>query len=297
MAEFTKYMHLERLGTTEVEGIEVGVTYVFPKLDGTNGQVWIVDGELKAGSRNRELSSEADNAGFYAWVQQQDKLKAYLTKYPHHTLYGEWLVPHSLKTYRDDAWRRFYIFDVLDQSTGAFIHYENYNAGLYEHGLDYLAPLAQIRNGSLEHYLKCLDKNVFMLKDGEGVGEGIVIKNYSYQNKFGRVTWAKLITNAFKEEHHKAMGAPEIGGKIIEDTIVDEFVTDHLVRKVHAKIVNEEGDWQSKYIPKLLGMVWHDLITEEIWEIIKKYKNPRIDFGALNRLTLQKVKATLTEVF
>lgn len=297
MAEFTKYMHLERLGTTEVEGIEVGVTYVFPKLDGTNAQVWIVDGELKAGSRNRELSSEADNAGFYAWVQQQDKLKAYLTKYPHHTLYGEWLVPHSLKTYRDDAWRRFYIFDVLDQTTGAFIHYENYRDELQEFGLDYLAPLAQIRNGSLEHYLKCLDKNVFMLKDGEGVGEGIVIKNYSYQNKFGRVTWAKLITNAFKEEHHKAMGAPEIGGKIIEDTIVDEFVTDHLVRKVHAKIMTEHGDWQSKYIPKLLGMVWHDLITEEIWEIIKKHKNPRIDFGALNRLTLQKVKATLTEVF
>jgi len=33
MAELTKYMHLERLGTSEVEGIENGVCYVFPKLD------------------------------------------------------------------------------------------------------------------------------------------------------------------------------------------------------------------------------------------------------------------------
>ena len=39
--QFTKYQHLERLGTTEVEGIEVGEVYVFPKLDGTNASVWV----------------------------------------------------------------------------------------------------------------------------------------------------------------------------------------------------------------------------------------------------------------
>ena len=295
--DFTKYMHLERLGTTEVDGIETGLTYVFPKLDGTNGQVWMQGDTLMAGSRNRTLSSEADNAGFYNWVQQQDKLRAYLTKYPHHTLYGEWLVPHSLTTYRDDAWRRFYIFDVLDRSTGALIHYENYKDGLAEFGLDYLAPIAQIKNGTLENYLKCLEKNVFLIKDGQGIGEGIVIKNYSWQNRFGRVTWAKLISNAFKEQHHKVMGAPEVGGKILEDTIVDEFVTEHLIKKVYHKILTEENGWSAKYIPRLLSTVWHDLITEELWEIVKKHKNPKIDFGALNRLTIQKVKQSLTEVF
>ena len=41
---FVKYMHLERYGNEEVDGIEQGTTYVFPKLDGTNAQVW-VDGE------------------------------------------------------------------------------------------------------------------------------------------------------------------------------------------------------------------------------------------------------------
>lgn len=294
---FTKYMHLERFGTTEVEGIEVGTTYVFPKLDGTNAQVWMEDGVLMAGSRNRTLSSEADNAGFYAWVQQQDNLKTYLNKYPHHTLYGEWLVPHSLKTYREDAWRRFYIFDILDRASGGLLHYENYKEVLSTHNLDYLAPLATIRNGSLETFLVCLDKNVHLIQDGKGIGEGVVIKNYSWQNKFGRVAWAKIISNAFKEEHHKVMGAPEIGGKILEDTIVDEFVTIHLVQKIHAKIVNEQGGWQSKFIPQLLGLVWYDLITEEIWEILKKHKNPRIDFGALNRLTVQKVKSLMSELF
>lgn len=34
-------MHLERYGNDEVGGIEQGTTYVFPKLDGTNAQVWL----------------------------------------------------------------------------------------------------------------------------------------------------------------------------------------------------------------------------------------------------------------
>lgn len=296
--EFTKYMHLERIGTNEVEGIENGLTYVFPKLDGTNASVWINDeGMVQAGSRNRHLSLEADNAGFLAWVIDQSHIKEYLNKYPHHTLYGEWLVPHSLKTYRDDAWRRFYVFDVLDRSTGGLIHYENYKDGLELYDIDYLAPIAQVKNGSLEKYLKCLDRNVYLIKDGAGVGEGIVIKNYNWENKYGRVTWAKLVSNSFKEENAKAFGAVEVGGKVTEERIVDEFVTQHLVDKVHAKIVNVEGGWKSKFIPRLLGEIWHDLITEEMWEIIKKHKNPKIDFSALQRFCNMKIKDLRRDIF
>lgn len=212
-------------------------------------------------------------------------------------LYGEWLVPHSLKTYRDDAWRRFYVFDVLDTAAGGLIHYENYKDGLERHCIDYLAPLAQVKNGSLDHYMKALERNTYLIKDGMGIGEGVVIKNYTWQNKYGRVTWAKLIGNAFREEHAKAMGAAEIGGKVTEERIVDEFVTQHLVDKVHAKIVNAEGGWQSKFIPRLLGEVWHDLVTEEMWEIVKKHKNPKIDFSGLQRFTNMKVKELRRDIF
>lgn len=295
--EFKKYMHLERIGTQEVEGIEDGLTYVFPKLDGTNGSVWIEDGEIQAGSRNRHLSLDKDNAGFLAWVLDQTNIKQYLNKNPSHILYGEWLVPHSLKTYRDDAWRRFYVFDIWDSVSGSFMHYEDYKDGVERHGLDYLAPIAIVKNGSLEHYLKCLDKNVYMIKDGCGTGEGVVIKNYEFTNKYGRVVWAKLVSNSFKEEHAKSMGAAEIGGKVTEERIVDEYVTQHLVDKVYAKIVNEQDGWQSKFIPRLLGEVWHDLVTEEIWDIIKKHKNPKIEFASLNRFCNLKVKELRKDIF
>lgn len=295
---FHKYMHLERLGTNEVDGIEVGTCLVFPKLDGTNASIWTdAGGNIKAGSRNRELSLEKDNAGFYQWVlENEDWFQGFFRDFPFLTLYGEWLVPHSLKTYEDDAWRRFYIFDVFNRNNGKYLPYEEYKSELDTHGFDYLAPLAIVKNGSDEAFEKCLEKNVHFIKQGMGIGEGIVIKNYSFENGFGRTVWAKLITNAFKEKHHKEMGAPEVGQMTTEERIVEEFVTQHLVDKVYAKIANEDG-WSSKMIGKLLGVVWHDLVTEELWEITKKYKNPKIDFKRLNTYTIHKIKELRKDLF
>lgn len=305
MSKFLKYMHLERFGSDEVDGIELGTTYVFPKLDGTNAQVWgswnvLNEFDVKAGSRNRELSTGADNAGFYSWVLEgveSAPIVSLLKSNPHLTLYGEWLVPHSLKTYRDDAWRKFYVFDVFDRTSGKFLHYEDYQELLEHFGVTYLPPIAIIKNGCYEKYEKCLEKNTFGIKDGEGIGEGVVIKNYKWINKFGRVVWAKLIANHFKEKHHAAMGAPIVGGKMLEEEIAEEFVTQHLVDKVQAKIILQHGGWSSKMIGQLLGVVWHDLITEEIWDILKKHKNPKIDFKTLNRFCVMKVKQLKPEVF
>lgn len=294
--EFTKYMHLERFGTSEVEGIEVGESLVFPKLDGTNASVWMNDdGEVIAGSRNRDLSQGKDNAGFYAWVKEQSNIKQYLHRNPTHTLYGEWLVPHSLKTYEDAAWRNFYVFDVV--CDGEYIPYDDYKDGLHRHGIEYIAPIAVVKNGNEEVFQKCLDKNTYLIKDGEGVGEGIVIKNYGYTNKYGRTVWAKIVTNSFKAVHGKAMGCPTVGQQIVEEKIVDKYVTIHLVEKVHAKIVNECEGWQSKFIPRLLHTVFHDLVTEEIWNALKDFKNPKVDFGTLMRLSNAKVKDLMPSLF
>ena len=161
----------------------------------------------------------------------------------------------------------------------------------------YLAPIAIIKNGTREHFERCLDKNVFLIKDGMGVGEGIVIKNYEWQNKFGNTVWAKMITNNFKEIHHKEMGAPIIGGETLEEKIVDDYVDAHLINKVVAKIENDEGGWSSKHIPRLLQTVFYDLINEELWNIIKKHKNPKIDFAYLQRLTITKIKQTRKDIF
>ena len=60
--QFKKYQHVERFGTDKVDGIENGECYIFPKIDETNCSVWLDnEGNIKAGSRNNELTLEFDN--------------------------------------------------------------------------------------------------------------------------------------------------------------------------------------------------------------------------------------------
>ena len=300
--EFKRYQHLERFGNDEVEGIELGKLYIFPKLDGTNAQVWLDDeGNIKAGSRNRELTLEKDNAGFYKFVLENENIKKYLEKHPTHRLYGEFLVPHSLKTYREDAWRRFYIFDVcLDKEDGSveYIPYDIYKPLVEEFGLDYIPPIVTMTNGSYEYFIRTLDNNTFMIQDGKGVGEGIVIKNYDYYNKYKRQIWAKIVTNEFKEIHKREMGVNNIKTeKVIEQEIVDNYCTEAFIEKEYSKILNETGKWDNRKIPMLLGRVFSELVKEETWNIIKKYKNPTINYKTLNALVINKIKVVKSDIF
>lgn len=306
--EFKKYQHLERFGTTEVKQIELGTCHVFPKLDGTNASVWLDEnGEIQAGSRKRHLSLDHDNAGFYAWVKQQSNILEYLKENPTHRLYGEWLVPHALKTYREEAWRKFYVFDVsVDKEESEilhegddknkYLHYDEYSTKLEEKGIDYIVPICTIKNASYEQLVNQLMKNVFLIEDGKGVGEGIVIKNYDFKNKYNRQTWAKIVTSEFKEKH-EVHGDTEIKGKkMVEEQIADEFVTKALCEKVYAKIENE-GGFTGKRIPQLLNVVYYDVVKEDAWNFVKKHKNPTINFGTLQHFVFAKVKEQLPQLF
>jgi len=293
--EFKKYQHVERFGTQEVEGIEFGNCYIFPKIDGTNASVWLDnEGCICAGSRTRQLTLEKDNAGFYAFILSDNKYLKFLQKYPKLRLYGEWLVPHSLKTYRINAWRDFYVFDVMEGER--YIEYDIYKELVEEFNINYIPPICKIKNGSYEQFINQLSKNIFLIEDGKGNGEGIVIKNYSFVNKFGRITWAKIVTSEFKEKHSKVMGGFEVkGAKMVEEEIVNKFLTTSMIDKVYAKIAID--GWSSKMIPRFLNTCFYDLINEECWNFVKEFKNPTVNFKTLHHFAVAKVKETKKELF
>ena len=301
---FKEYTHIERYGTSEVEGINLGTCYVFPKIDGTNASVWLDESlwadndEIACGSRTKQLSETSDNAGFWKWVQNQTNLKDYLKANPTHILYGEWLVPHSLKTYRPDAWRQFYVFDVYDTVAHVYQHYNWYAPVLEEHGLNFIPPISIITNGDYDKFVGQTFANGYLIEDGKGVGEGIVIKRYDFVNKYGRQCFAKIVTNAFKEKQVKTLGASEMNGKkMVEIEIVNEFVTKTLVDKEYEKIAVTNGGWSSKNIPQLLNTVYYELIREESWNFIKKFKHPTINFKRLQQLVMAAVKVHKSDLF
>ena len=137
----------------------------------------------------------------------------------------------------------------------------------------------------------------FLIADGKGVGEGVVIKNYSWSNKYGRQTWAKIVTSEFKAKHQKVMGGTKVqGASMVEEAISSEFVTEALVSKTLGKITSE-GGWTSKKIPELLNRVYYDVVREDCWEFVKKHKDPTINFKTLKHFVFRKVKELSPQLF
>lgn len=302
---FKKYIHLERLGSQEVDGIECGVCHVFPKIDGTNASVWFDNGEktgypgLQFGSRSRVLEDGHDNHAFRNTMlkdaEQAEKLVKVFEKHPDWNIYGEWLVPHTLKSYRESAWRKFWIFDVLD-GDDKFLTYEEYFPEL--EGLNVIDPLAVVDSPSQDQLMKIMKyNNTFLIEDGKGIGEGIVIKRYGYKNKYDRIAWAKLVNHEFKELNQRAFERKiQPGEMIVERAIVQDFVTEAFVRKELAKI---QGETQSRgqIIPRLLHTVYYELIRENAWEMIKKYNRPTINYAILYKYCVERTKQHVQELF
>lgn len=317
--QFRRYGHLERFGHPEVRDIEHGKVHVFPKLDGTNASVWLdLTGAVQCGSRNRVLSVASDNQGFCAWVHSDDPkavdLRAILGGRPNLVIYGEWLVPHTIKSYREDAWRRFWVFDVWSRESQRYVPYEDYVTWL--EGQDIVPPLCTITDPSTEQLVAQCETNTFLVANGAGVGEGVVLKRYDWQNDYGRQTWAKIVRNEFKEANQLAFGVTEKSGEFqVEVAIAEQFCTATLVGKTRAKVVadvanhfgvdltqpNAQRDVEyihrRNVIPQLLGRVWHDFIQEEIWSALKEHGNPTIDFKKLHSRVVSLVKVCAQDLF
>ena len=308
--EFKEYQHVVKMDDSEVEGLLVGKCYIFPKIDGTNASVWLdktqPDFDIQAGSRRRHLSAGNDNAGFMLHVIANKRYTEFFNKNPQFRLYGEWLVPHTMKTYRDDAWRKFYVFDVTyydkDMGDEIYVPYDDYKKTLDEFGIEYIPPLRVISDPSHEDLTRCTKLNTYLLKEDSGIGEGIVVKNYEFVNKYGRIKWGKIVTNEFKDSNYKEMGAPERTNHLIEKELVDKFFDQTVVDKLFANILieNDTTTFNNKFIPRLLEQSYHDFVTEEIWKMVKyvqKEKIRGIDFKNLKQHTLNKVKGFYPHLF
>ncbi len=294
-----KYQHIERIDNDQVEGLLYGKVYVQDKLDGTSATLFYDGEKVICGSRNRIIVSfDNDNQGFMKYVYDNLKFENFFKKYPDYILYGEWLVPHTLKTYRDDAWRNVYIFDVMYKNS--YLNPEEYIPMLEEFEIDYIPVLATINNPTEDQLYKLLDKATFLIQDGKGFGEGIVCKRYDYKNKYGNQIWGKIVRNEFKTEHSRIMGALDLkGAETIEQQIINKYCTKSFIEKEYIKFINDEENipWDNKNIPKLIGIIWHTFIQESIWDAIKLFKVPTINFKRLNTLTIQTIKETLTQIF
>ena len=297
--EFKKYQHVCRYGTVETEGILDGICAIMPKIDGTNASVWLdSDGNICCGSRNRELESGRDNAGFYSFVMSSlgEPIRRFLNDHPNLRLYGEWLVPHSIKDYKDDAWKKFYVFDVIYENE-CYVHPFDYMPKLEKYGVDYIPVVAWIESPTIEDLKMFATNNKYLMKDG-CIGEGVVIKNYDYKNPYGRIVWAKIINDEFKEVKKVKSQTKQPKDVDVEQSIALRYCTDALINKEYAKIMNDTPDIERRIlIPKLIEMVFHSIVVEDMYDICKQYKMPTISFKTLKNECIKRIKEVKVDLF
>lgn len=305
---YIPYQHIEKLGTAGTEGILSGNVYLSYKIDGTNATVWLKDdGELGFGSRRRELTLIDDNAGFMsamsglpAYAPMFQDLKKYLTAHPDRTIYGEWLTKHTLTRYKIDAWNKFYIFDVKDNPTDSYVNYDDYSKEFAseEPNLLCIPLIAVLTNPTADDVRACLPKTGDWLIS-EGLGEGIVLKNYGYRNRYGRQTWAKVLTEDFRQTkaHHRHDNTDLKEEHATEYGIIKLMTTEH-VKKEYFKVLerHETADWKPQFTFELLNRAFEEFIGDN-WEIIlKKFHLPTVDFKVLKSLSDAFVKETIETI-
>lgn len=293
--EFKKYTHVERYGTDETIWIEVGHCYIFPKIDGTNWSLWFTECWLQAWSRNRHLAVDDDNANFYKSALEDIRYQNFFKEFPNARLYWEWLTKHTIWWYRATAWRKFYVFDV--EIDGIHIPVTQYEEMLVRHEIDYIPPIWVVKNPDYDFLLSCLKNNTYLMEDWKWEWEWIVIKNYEFINKYWRHSYAKLVGAEFKEQNRKLFWTGSTELKITEEEIANKFITEAEVEKTYAKIVTENNWWSQKQIPELLSRCFNDLVRENIWEILKEFKFPTINFKTLRACAFNRVKALKPVLF
>lgn len=278
---FRSYMHVERLGTDSVEGILDCHCVITTKLDGTSAVISLEDGKLQVGSRRRVITLGDDNAGCANYVYANKKFLDYLHKYPNHILYGEFLVKHHIKTYRADAWKKFYTFDVYDKVTERYIPYEEWINYVKEFGIEYIPAIAIIDKPTEDDIAKLVDKSVYL--NNGNPGEGIVIHAVDFINKYGKTVFAKVVRSEYKQKPKNDLGT-------IEQQIVDKYCTDAFIQKEYCKLVEQEGSFTPDMTYMLISRIYHEFITEECWNFVKKYHNPTINFKKLQKLVTERIK-------
>jgi len=277
---FEKYNHVETLGSAATQGILNGICYVFEKMDDSNGSIWLDDsGNIKAGSRNRELSEFQDNYGFYKYVQSNNSLKIFLEKFPKGTIaYGEWMIPHTIKDYPQSYWNTFRIFDV--KVNGKFEPFDEWVE--FAEGLVDYVPLVNIFHHTLTSNRAQEIANTY--------SEGVIVKNYDFINKFKNQCSAKVISSSFYSK--KGVKQEYTIDNSLEFKIVKKYLTTHLIYKSKDKLQCDELDRK-----KLINLIWYDFINEELFDILEKERNPAIDFKRLKSVVVCNIKYTLPELF
>lgn len=270
MKDIKKYTDIIRYGKTQTNGVltEGDIISITEKLDGANAS-FRFDEENVLGvtcySRNQALSEDNRLRGFYNYIVEsivpiKNKLKT------NYIYYGEWLVSHKA-VYKPEAYGKFYLFSIWDSEEEQYVSDSIVQSEAERLGLILVPYIYLGEYISYEHLMSFVGKSELTLEPN--TGEGIVVKNVSYFDKFNKQVFVKLVSEKFAEVVKQRLPKdPTVNNEFV--SIIKSVLTEARVEKLIHKLVDEnilKEDYAIEdmgIILKNLGMrVYEDIMKEE----------------------------------
>ncbi|MGU8678995.1 RNA ligase family protein [Clostridium perfringens] len=260
MKEIKKYTDVVRYGKSSTQGViqEGDIISITEKIDGANAS-FCIDNENALGvscySRNNLLTEENRLRGYYDWILDNIvPIKEELN--PNYRYFGEWLVKHKV-IYKEENYYKFYLFSIWDDEKQMYLSDEIVRSEAERLGLLTVEYFYYGKYISFEHLMSFVGKSE--LTEEPNTGEGIVVKNVSYFDNYGRQVFVKLVSDKFREvQQQKKPKNPNVDSKVIET--IKSVLTKARVSKLIHKLVDE-------------GLLKEDFAIEDMGTILKELKD------------------------
>lgn len=266
--EQKKYQSIDRLGHKSTLGVlnEGDHIVIQEKIDGANASIRRVGEDILAFSRNTPLDDYHTLGGFYQFAQELDL--EFLNE--NFILFGEWTNPHKVKY--PEYQKEFFLYDIYDVENEEYMGLEDVRNSAEYFGLKLVPVFYEGEYQSFEHLQSFVGKTELggMIGDVES-GEGIVVKNVNYRNKFGDQKFVKLVTDAFREVQKQKPAKDPLQPVTAEQRFVNATVTPARVEKFLHKFV-DEGILELPYGIEDMGIILKHMNQRIQEDILKEEK-------------------------
>ncbi len=277
MEEFKKYGKIKALGHKDNENIFANPDHeiiIQEKMDGANFRFYVTEkGQIIFGSRTQQLTSNEGEDSNVAknFTRCVKYVREVFNQNPHrfmpkHIFYGECMVKHTMD-YNWEVVPPFLGFDVYD------VEKDEYRANAHEVfeflGFKSTPIIKKCKAGDIKGFG---DGDVPVtayppVSNPQAQAEGVVFKNYEYEDKHNNHMFAKYVRDAFKESNAETFGG--IPKYSVDDAgkIVAKYCTNARIDKMIFKLIDDGHELDMPLMEHLPRKVLEDMY-EEHWQDI-----------------------------
>ena len=280
MKEIKKFTKVQRYGKSDTLDVlkQGDIISITEKIDGANASFRIDntnDLGVSCYSRNNPLNEHDTLNGFYNWVVDNIlPIKEQLN--PNYIYFGEWLVKHKV-VYKEEYYKNFYLFSIYDIDKEEYIDELLMRKEANRLRLKTVECFYYGEFRDYEHLKTFIGKS--NMTEIANTGEGIVVKNVSYRDRFGKQMFVKLVTDKFAEVQKQKKPKNPCDEVVI---LTKQVVTKPRIEKILFKLIDESKIKQDYTIEdmgailKLLTPIVYEDVMEEESEMFINYEKEKV---------------------